>query len=451
MKKNKINQNFPISRNNRTELKNQLSFLATNAKNRLNQNQKLNELIKIKKKQITRNKENLTKFSTFNKIQKNEKEICNEVVKEIKSSNKELISLNNYLHKQINNLNEKYITLINLFYDNNSNLMNQLDLLKDRQFILENALKEKETEYNRLQNCICELYMQFYEPTKIEISSPEVIFDSENELSKILNNYKDCLINKSMGFNKYKKIRTDFKKQTMELKTKIKNINRYINTLNNLNTNFDCIDFSNYNNNIYIEGEECLKDINTKKANISNTNLNTEDSLNDIITDIESDGMDIFDLISNNFIEEKTKINLKMPLNLKLDLSQISYNKNQMKIEDKEKSLSRDNNYDKDIYSIRIKKMKNKINLMSERKDFYIEKINKYKKKIKEIKESIKQLESPPVKYIKIKSIKKRTFLFNSSGILNNNSLSRRKKNESEEIDHSNRNNFSTNRNKYYK
>jgi hypothetical protein len=329
--------------------------------------------------------------------------------------------------------------------------MNQLDLLKDRQFILENALKEKETEFNRLQNCICELYMQFYEPTKIEISSPEVIFDSENELSKILNNYKDCLINKSMGFNKYKKIRTDFKKQIMELKTKIKNINRYINTLNNLNTNFDCIDFSNYNNNIYIEGEECLKDINTKKANISNTHLNTEDSLNDIITDIESDGMDIFDLISNNFIEEKTKINLKMPLNLKLDLSQISYNKNQMKIEDKEKSLSRDNNYDKDIYSIRIKKMKNKINLMSERKDFYIEKINKYKKKIKEIKESIKQLESPPVKYIKIKSIKKRTFLFNSSGILNNNSLSRRKKNESEEIDHSNRNNFSTNRNKYYK
>ena len=88
---------------------------------------------------------------------------------------------------------------------------------------------------------------------------------------------------------------------------------------------------------------------------------------------------------------------------------------------------------------------------MSERKDFYIEKINKYKKKIKEIKENIKQLESPPVKYIKIKSIKKRTFIFNSSGILNNNSLSRRKKIESEGIDHLNRNNFSTNRNKYYK
>ena len=451
MKKNKINQNFPISRNNRTELKNQLSFLATNAKNRLSQNQKLNELIKIKKKQITRNKENLTKFSTFNKIQKNENEICNEVVKEIKSSNKELLSLNNYLHKQINNLNEKYITLINLFYNNNSNLMNQLDLLKDRQFILENALKEKENEINKLKDYICEIYMQFYETTKIEISPQEVILDSENELSKILNSYKDYLLNKSIGFNKYKKLRTDFKKQIMELKAKIKNINRYINTLNNLNTNFDCIDFSNYSNNIYIEGEECLKDINAKKANISNIHLNTEDSLNDIITDIESDGMDIYDLISNNFIEEKTKINIKMPLNLKLDLSQINYNKNQMKIEDKEKSLSRDNNYDKDLYSIRIKKMKNKINLISERKDFYIEIINKYKEKIKEIKENIKQLESPPVKYIKIKSIKKRTFLFNSSGILNNNSLSRRKKIESEEIDHLNRNNFSTNRKKYYK
>ena len=451
MKKNKINQNYPISRNNHTELKNQLSFLATNAKNRLNQNQKLNELIKIKKKQISRNKENLTKFSTFNKKQKNENELCNEIVKEIKSNNKELLSLNNYLHKQINNLNEKYITLINLFYNNNSNLMNQLDLLKDRQFILENVLKEKETEINRLQDYLSEIYMQFFEPNKVEISPQEIILDAENELSKILNNYKDYLLNKSMGFNKYKKMRTDFKKQIMELKIKIKNINRYINTLNNLNTNFDCIDFSNYSNNIYIEGEECLKEINGKETNITNIHLNTEDSLNDIITDIESDGMDIYDLISNNFIEEKTKINLKMPLNLKLDLSLISYNKKQMKIEDKEKSLSRDNNYDKDIYSIRIKKMKNKINLMSERKAFYIEKINKYKKKIKEIKENIKQLESPPVKYIKIKSIKKRTFLFNSSGILNNNSLSRRKKNESEEIDHSNKNNFSTNRNKYYK
>lgn len=130
MKKNKIKQNNPISRNNHKELKNQLSFLATNAKINLNQNQILNELIKLKKKQISRNKENLTKFSTINKKIKNKKEINNEVIKEIETNNKEFTSLNNYLNKQISDLNEKYISLTNILFNDNSNLNNQLDILK---------------------------------------------------------------------------------------------------------------------------------------------------------------------------------------------------------------------------------------------------------------------------------------------------------------------------------
>ena len=123
-------------------------------------------------------------------------------------------------------------------------------------------------------------------------------------------NYRDYLLNKNIGFNKYKKLNTNLKKQIIELKTKIKNINRYINTLNNLNTNFDSIDFSNYSSNIYIEGEESLKDIKDKSLNnISNKNINvyTEDSLNEIMTNVESIDTDKYDLISNTYIEEKQK------------------------------------------------------------------------------------------------------------------------------------------------
>ena len=98
MKKNKIKQNVPISRNNKSDIKNKLSFLATNAKNRLNQNQNLNELITIKRKQISRNKENLTKFSSLNLTIKNGTELENQIIKEIKSNNKELLSLNKYLN-----------------------------------------------------------------------------------------------------------------------------------------------------------------------------------------------------------------------------------------------------------------------------------------------------------------------------------------------------------------
>ena len=221
MKKNKIKQNNPISRNNHKELKNQLSFLATNAKINLNQNQILNELIKLKKKQISRNKENLTKFSTINKKIKNKKEISNEVIKEIETNNKEFISLNNQLNKQISDLNEKYISLTNILFNDNSNLNNELDILKDRQFILENVLKEKDSEIKRLKNYISEIYIQFFNEIKLEIFPEEQFLDSEEEFPKILNIYKDYLLNKCISFNRYKKINNDFKKQITELKTQI--------------------------------------------------------------------------------------------------------------------------------------------------------------------------------------------------------------------------------------
>ena len=95
-----------------------------------------------------------------------------------------------------------------------------------------------------------------------------------------------------------------------------------------------------------------------------------------------------------------------------------------MKLEDKEKSLSRNNSYSKKKESRRLNKLKNKIKANIEKKEIYIDTINKYKQKIKELKENVKRINSPSIQSFKIKSVKKRTFLFNSTGMLPNNSLS---------------------------
>jgi hypothetical protein len=425
MKKNKIKQNVPISRNNKSDIKNKLSFLATNAKNRLNQNQNLNELITIKRKQISRNKENLTKFSSLNLTIKNGTELENQIIKEIKSNNKELLSLNKYLNEQINNLNNRYESLKELWYKNNESLVDQLNIVKDRKFIYENVLAEKEVQIRRLDTNLTELYFQLYKDLeKREILFDDQYYDYDEELSNNLNNYKDILFNKCLGFNKYKNMSRTLKKQSIELKNKIKNITRYINTLKNLNNNFDFIDFSNYNNNLCIEGEECMKENNDISDNIR---INTDDSIllsNEAGSFETEEEIDTYDIIINSLIEEKSKLKLDVKIP-KIDLSQINYNKRKLKFEDKEKSLSRNNEYDKDIYSIRKRKIKKKIKLNMEKKEILIEKLINYKKKIKELKENVYKIKSTPKTSFKIKSIKKRKFLFNSTVILSNNSLSR--------------------------
>ena len=425
MKKNKIKQNVPISRNNKSDIKNKLSFLATNAKNRLNQNQNLNELITIKRKQISRNKENLTKFSSLNLTIKNGTELENQIIKEIKSNNKELLSLNKYLNEQINNLNNRYESLKELWYKNNESLVDQLNIVKDRKFIYENVLAEKEVQIRRLDTNLTELYFQLYKDLeKREILFDDQYYDYDEELSNNLNNYKDILFNKCLGFNKYKNMSRTLKKQSIELKNKIKNITRYINTLKNLNNNFDFIDFSNYNNNLCIEGEECMKENNDISDNIR---INTDDSIllsNEAGSFETEEEIDTYDIIINSLIEEKSKLKLDVKIP-KIDLSQINYNKRKLKFEDKEKSLSRNNEYDKDIYSIKKRKIKKKIKLNMEKKEILIEKLINYKKKIKELKENVYKIKSTPKTSFKIKSIKKRKFLFNSTVILSNNSLSR--------------------------
>jgi len=446
MNKDNIKDNFIISTNNKTELKSQLNFLAKTVKNEINQNQNLTELITIKRNQIVKNKENLSKLSILKSTIKSKNELENKIIKEIESNNNEIVSLNNYLNEQIENLKSKYISLKNLLAKNNTSLINKLNIVKDRQFIYENVLEEKDSKIKILKYHLIDNYIQSYNiEKKIEIFHDEECFDSDEEISKNLNDSKDLLLKKSIGFNKYKRLKLASKKKIIKLKNQVKNINKYINTLQNLITNFDCIDFPNYNSKIYIEGEECIQEKNiTNDNNDINNNIITitDDSENisneECINEPEEE-LKIYNLITNPFIEEKTKIKDKI-LFPKLDLSLINYNKKKMKIDDKEKSLSRDNSYDKDILSIRINKLKNDIKLQKEKNEMLLEKIKYYKQKINEMNCRINRMSRPQSMSFKIKSVKRRNLNFNSTSVLYTNSLSRIaiKKFESSGIDNLN-------------
>lgn len=412
-----------MSRNERSEIKNKISSLATNIKIGLNQNQTLIELIDINQRQISINKENLKKLYSFNLANNNKKEFKNEIIKELGSNNKELLSLNNYLNTQINNLKSKYNSLKEQIFKNNEGANNELEFLKERKFIYENALEEKESKIKLLNNCLNKYKAKFEPENEIEILSDEQGYDSEDEFSKNLNLTSNILANKCLSFNKYKKFNKVIKGQISKLKSKIKKMNTYIKNLQNINKNFDYIDLPS-NSNIYIEGEDCMKEDNNEN---NETNMNTDESSlcsnHSYFSESDEDN-EIYQQIISPILKDKLKQNLYSSIP-KIDLTLINYNKKKDRYEGKEKSLSRDNNSDQDEVSMRINKMKKNIELYMDKQDLLIEKLKKYKNKISKLNEKFKDIYTPPAGSFIIKGIKKRNILFNSSFNLANNSLTK--------------------------
>jgi hypothetical protein len=236
------------------------------------------------------------------------------------------------------------------------------------------------------------------------------------------------------------------KGQISKLKSKIKKMNTYIKNLQDINKNFDYIDLPD-NSNIYIEGEDCMKEDNNKN---SETNMNTDESslCSDHSYFSESDeDMEISQQIISPILEDKDKQDLYSFIP-KIDLSLINYNKKKDRCEGKEKSLSRDNNCDQDELSMRINKMKKNIELYMDKQDLLIEKLKKYKNKISKLNDKFKDIYTPPVCSFILKGIKKRKFLFNSSFNLANNSLTKTNmKLSSDKIEYlNNLNNLNSNR-----
>ena len=97
MKKNKYNEINTKSRNKKYELKSKLTFLADNAKNRMNTNIILRELISIQKNKISENKKIFLKYETLKSRTKNGLEFYNSLEKEMSRNNSNIKSENNSL------------------------------------------------------------------------------------------------------------------------------------------------------------------------------------------------------------------------------------------------------------------------------------------------------------------------------------------------------------------
>jgi hypothetical protein len=423
MKKDNTNENSRFFRTEKSIVKNKLFSLASCAKVEITQNHILTELIKNKKNQIIKSKEFFSKIDSLNSSFKNKNELNNEIYNEINSIKKGLLLLNEDLINKVNNLKAKYASLKDAFFSSIANENNNYITCSDKYFMYENALEVKVSKINKIKKCLDDIQNEPYEQEEeIELYPDEQELDSEEEIKKELNYYESNLITKMYEINKYKKINKILKSNIVQLKSKIKNINEYVKTLQNLNVNFDCIDFPN--NNIYIEGEECIKEDNN---NCNYPMSNSEESIlftnETTYTEMEEDN-DIFDIMLNTYFEEKTKIILEKQVP-KLDLTLINYNKKKMKYDDREKSLSRHNNSEQDILSNRIQEMKKKIQSFMKKKERITEKIKEYKHKISELNSKIINFYTPPVNSFRIKSIKKRHFLINSSFALAKNSVTK--------------------------
>ena len=440
MKKNKYKELSLFSRNKKFELKRKLTYLADNAKSRLNSNQKLREFIIIKKREIALYKEKFIKYSNFKISIDNIHELKNEFIKALKRDNSNLLIENNQLKKTIIARNSKNEEILSKSNDKIYNNFETLNSIKEKNFLYKNALISK--EYNI--KCLIGIITNIKKHINDEIIDVAVFDESDledfmikSEFKKILEFYSNLTEQNLVQFNKLKNKSKKLSNKIPELKLLKKNIKKYVKTLNNIISYFDFTSVPQ-NSNIIIEGEENIFEPNNinEDNNIYNSNiLNLLEESESFITenDISNvlDTKDV-DVIRNIFIEEKSRLIIKSKIP-KLDLALINFNKQKLTYDYQEKSLSRNDNNEHDILSLRIIKLKEEIKTLTDKNDNLKEKIKKYENKINKYRNIIININNQNQNTFRIKSVKKRKFLFNSTNAFSN--VSRNAKSVSYRVD----------------
>ena len=418
------------SRNKKYELKSKLTFLAEGAKNRINKNKILRELISIEKNKISLNKQEFLKYSSIKLMTKDKPELISSIKKELDKNNSNTRLENDSLNRMINALKIKYETLIEKGREVSDNLINDLDKEKNKKFLIKNAIKQKDCDFKEISQNINKLKS---ESLNIEVDVAiyyqkeiEDEIDIKDELKKCLEIHRLLFDQKLIQINKYLHDVIKKSKIITQLKLSKKGIKKYIRTLNNLLTNFNYLSFPE-DKEIIIEGEECLRETNYKEGeNAVNNNAysfteESESMLNE--TDLTNIEIKEIDLIRNNYLEEKSKVIAKsLP---KLDLALINFNKQKLIYDYDEKSLSRkDMNHG--ITTLRILKLKDEIKALIDKNDKLLEKIKKYTEKITKLNNIIININYQSPNTFRIKGIKKRKFILSSSS--SNNNVSRNSK-----------------------
>ena len=420
MKKNKYKEIATNSRNKKYELKSKLTLLAEGAKNRINKNKTLRELISIEKNKISLNKQEFLKYSTLKLMSKNNQELSASIKKEINKNNSNVHLENDSLKRMINALKIKYDSLISKGREVSENVFNDLEKEKNKKFLIKNAIKQKESDFKDITQNLNRIKS---ESQKIEVDLAiyyekeiEDDFDIKDELKKCLEIHTILFDQKLMQINKYLLDTVKKSKIINQLKLLKKSIKKYTRTLNNLLSNFNYLSFPN-DKEIIIEGEECLRETNYNEGGnaVNNNTISfTEESesfLNE--TDINLEIKEI-DLFRNNYLEEKSRLITKsLP---KLDLTLINFNKQKLIYDYIEKSLSRkDMNHG--ITTLRIIKLKDEIKALNDKNDKLLEKIKKYAEKINKLNNIIININYQSPNTFRIKGVKKRKFLFSSKSV----------------------------------
>ena len=210
MKNNKYKEiSTTNSRNKKYELKSKLTSLADKAKNRINKNKFLRELISIEKNQISQNKEKFLKYSTFKLVSKTSQELLTSIKKEITTNNNKIKSENEKLKRLIKALEIKSELIYSKGREITEHLSNELDLVKEKNFLVKNATKRKENFILDITNNLTKMKSELY-----NLDIDEMVFyekeledeiDVKDELKKTLEYYTLLYDQRLMQINKYGK------------------------------------------------------------------------------------------------------------------------------------------------------------------------------------------------------------------------------------------------------
>lgn len=313
----------------------QISVLATEARNNIDENQQLSDAITILNNLLQKTKKIIKTLISKKNISKIEIE---NNLKEEKYGQKKL---NKILRGEKNFIRLKYNKTNNELNQVIKPLENELDILNNRKFIYENALFEKQSIINKIKNEITKIKLTREDTNEKYISCGESdkIFDKINDSSQTM------ILNEGKLFNKYENINIKLLENKKLLLDEIQNI--YSGKKNS------------YSNIIYISSYN------------DDSKYEADSYLNESITSTLEEEYMYLPFIQNELklsMIEKNKVRSKFRMT-NLLLEQIKYNNERVKPDEVEKSLSRimEKNKAKDSKEIKIKKLKEKINRVKKR------------------------------------------------------------------------------------
>ena len=351
----------------------------------INKNKLLNQTILFNQTQLKKIKKILSKFLSYEKL--SNKNASKEIENQLTKLKEKLIKYKESLFYEIK-CNKEKMNINSIMLDKNTKQqLNVLDSLKNKNFILENNLKEKDSLIERLKIILCDAILNFHDVEIIKNIEPDYLANIEKnqtiiETDFLINReyYNQFLLYKLMKFNKIKNKAYKLNEKKNEL----------LNTIN---------EYYHKNNKF----ENIIKDKPSLEKNITKDNF---DISNDIIipTNVSTNGS-ILNMNDSLYFDTEEQIDIKLPENdfssffssqKSLSLNTLKKNiyipplnieliKNNMKNEEsssEEKSLSRILENDLDY---KIKKMKKQIKSYKRQNDNLDKKCKKYENKIKQI------------------------------------------------------------------